>query len=104
MTPPLTDNIRLRNKKDRPALSGMGRGQISRVGVMAAGPVPKERDEKPVRKKIEQSRRPINYGKDRPQYRPDVVRKPVQKNVTKKAVPKPNKFTGQQAKFGGSRA
>lgn len=103
---------KFRNKKDRmkngPSLSGVSKGQVTRkVGVSAPGGPPMEMDERPTRQRIEQDRRPLNYGKDRPQYRPDmpdVVKKPATKNVTRKPASKPKKFKGKQATYGGSRA
>src|SRR5258708_35349215 len=76
--PSVTGKPRFRNKKDRPrlkknavSLSGQAMGKITRkIGVSGPGPV-KERDERWVRNKIEKSRRPINYGKARPNQVPD---------------------------------
>lgn len=92
---------RFRNKKDRPklkknavSLSGQSLGKVTRrVGVSAPGPV-KERDERSVRRRVEQDRRPLNYGKSKPTYRPDQV----------PAGDLPHVVSKRSKKFGASRA
>src|SRR5579859_144370 len=100
---------------NKPMLSGSSQGNVAKSkkpgAKRPAGTVPgdktssKEKDERPTRRKIEQDRRPLNYGKDRPQYRPDQPNAPViKKPVVKKGIPKPTKFKGRVAKLGASRA
>ena len=98
---------------NKPALSGFGKGQVTRKkgGKKPAGIVPqnvgaKEKDYRPIRKKIEADRRPLNYGKDRPQYRPDQPDAPVvkKKPVVMKGVPKPTKIKGNARNYGASRS
>lgn len=100
----------------RPMLSGASQGTVARkkrpgakrpAGTMPGKKVSElERDERPTRSRIEQDRRPLNYGKDRPKYRPDQPDAPVikKKPVTMKGVPKPAKAKGNAKNFGASRA
>lgn len=116
-------NKRPKLGKNAPSLSGVSRGQITRrVGISAPGNPPMEKDERPVRNKIEKSRRPLNYGAQKPKYKPDQpdttkryngldsnrANEPnapvIKKNVTRKPVAKPKRYKGNRARFGASRA
>lgn len=99
-----------------PLLSGASQGTVAKK---KGGKKPvsiKEVDERPTRKKIEQDRRPMNYGEDKPKYRPDQAHSPKKYSgldgnrsnqpnapVIKKGIPKPTKVKGQAAKFGANR-
>ena len=98
----MLDAAGLTKFSNSPALSGQGQGQVTR---RKAKSTVKERDERPTRKRIRDSRRPLNYRKDGLQNRTDQPNSPViKKPVMKKGIPKPTKFRGRIQSFGASRS
>ncbi len=110
---------------NKPMLSGSSQGTVAKKkkpgAKRPAGTIPgnktssKEKDERPVRKKIEMDRRPLNYGNEKPKYRPDQAHSPKKYSgldkdrgnepnapVIKKGIPKPAKAKGRVAKLGAS--